>query len=159
MAKYEEHPCLDCGKIRKVQIRNGKPISERCHPCGAKHRVEAKPRSWASREKHPRWRGGVHVGKSGYRFLVVPLDSPFIAMADKRGRVSEHRLVMAQSLNRCLDREEEVHHINGNKQDNRLSNLQLLSKSEHTKEVHAELRRLREEVSRLREELRKAGAA
>ena len=80
-------------------------------------------------------------------------------MADKRGRVSEHRLVVAQSLNRCLDREEEVHHINGNKQDNRLSNLQLLSKSEHSREVHAELARLREEVSRLREELRKAGAA
>jgi hypothetical protein len=77
-------------------------------------------------------------------------------MADKRGRVYEHRLVMAQSLRRPLDRDEEVHHIDGDKHNNGLFNLRLLSKAEHTREPFAEVERLREEVSRLRDELRAA---
>jgi hypothetical protein len=93
---------------------------------------------------------------SGYRSVVVPLDSPFLPMADKRGRVYEHRLVDAQSIGRCLASDEEVHHLNADKHDNRLSNLRLVSKREHAMEHYAEIRRLREEVRRLREELRQA---
>ncbi len=37
----------------------------------------------------------------------------------------EHRYVVAQSLGRNLERHETVHHINGDRTDNRLENLQL----------------------------------
>lgn len=43
----------------------------------------------------------------------------------KNPYVMEHRLVMEETLGRTLFPEESVHHINGVKNDNRASNLEL----------------------------------
>lgn len=75
---------------------------------------------------HQRWQGGVHV-MQGYRTVIVPRDDPMHVMAWKNNYVMEHRLVMARSLGRPLEKHETVHHINGDKLDNRLENLQLRS--------------------------------
>lgn len=48
-------------------------------------------------------------------------------------QVREHRYVMEQYLKRKLLKDEHVHHINGNPQDNRIENLQVLSNSDHQK--------------------------
>lgn len=45
----------------------------------------------------------------------------------------EHRIIMENHLGRKLTFNEVVHHINGNKFDNRLENLELMSRSEHVK--------------------------
>ena len=44
-----------------------------------------------------------------------------------------HRAMMEEHMGRKLDRQEVVHHINGDKQDNRLDNLQLMTLSEHSR--------------------------
>lgn len=61
----------------------------------------------------------------------VVIWNPAHPMARKNGYVLEHRLIMANHLGRMLKDDEHVHHKNGNRQDNRIENLELVSSSEH----------------------------
>lgn len=55
------------------------------------------------------------------------------AGGSKTGFLLYHRYLMEQHLNRSLGRHELVHHINGDKMDNRLENLQIVTAAEHRK--------------------------
>lgn len=74
---------------------------------------------------HLRRNGGTY-NKAGYH-LIYKSDHP---NAQKSGYIMEHIYVMSQSLGRPLLPDENVHHKNGQKADNRLTNLELWSKSQ-----------------------------
>jgi flagellar basal body rod protein FlgC len=73
------------------------------------------------------WKGGRCINTQGYVLIYRP-SHPF---ANGRGYVREHRIVMEQYLGRYLEPNEAVHHIDGNKQNNNISNLSLMTRSEH----------------------------
>lgn len=83
------------------------------------------------------WKNGNYISPNGY-LLVRCVGHP---MAKHRGHyVLKHRLVMEKHLGRYLKKKEVVHHKNGNKMDNRLRNLELMTQSQHMKH-HCEERR------------------
>lgn len=73
------------------------------------------------------WKGGKIKDRFGYILIWMP-EHPNAKIA---GYIHEHRLVMSEHLGRPLENYEFVHHKNGIKNDNRLSNLELLIKKVH----------------------------
>lgn len=72
------------------------------------------------------WKGGRHTDINGYVMIYKP-EHP---NATKKGYIGEHRFVMSEHLDRPLKPEENVHHVNGNRADNDISNLELWSKAQ-----------------------------
>ena len=90
------------------------------------HGIEPNQIGHVRGEQHGSWKGGRHPNQGGYsEVLLDPSDPMAPSMRNRQGYVLEHRLVMARKLGRPLTRYETVHHINGDRTDNRLENLQL----------------------------------
>ena len=67
------------------------------------------------------------IGTYGYIWLYKKSHP----MSNKSGYVLEHRYIMSQHLNRILNSNEIVHHVNEKRTDNRIENFQLMSDFEH----------------------------
>jgi hypothetical protein len=66
--------------------------------------------------------GSRTTNKDGYITVKLALDHPYV---EHKGWTPEHRLVMMEHLGRRLLPDETVHHINGERDDNRIENLEL----------------------------------
>lgn len=74
-------------------------------------------------EKNGNWKGGKNEDKDGY-VHIMQSNHP-----RKKRYIPEHILVMERKLNRYLDKIERVHHNDGNKHNNEISNLKLFPTS------------------------------
>lgn len=70
--------------------------------------------------------GERRIDKDGYAKIKLP-EHP---EAHANGWVYEHRMVMSDALGRSLLPEENVHHLNGLRSDNRVENLELWNKAQ-----------------------------
>ena len=126
---------LNCSSLYR---RSLDPLGDRkCKNCGKRFRtnpayIRRRPKTggkFCSRKcfvEYKRNNPSVYIDGSGY---VVC------------GRQRVHRTVMEKHLDRKLGKDEHVHHKNGNKTDNRMENLQILSASEHSKLTNIEKRK------------------
>lgn len=119
--------CLGCGYeswvlVQTVRSRKTLGVCRKCKLLGR------------TGERHHCWSGGIGkvTSKDGYvdvSFHEEAADALVKAMAyhDRRGRwvVREHRLVVARALGRPLLPTEQVHHIDGDRANNAIENLQL----------------------------------
>lgn len=87
--------------------------------------LEIQWKKGARLSRNGNWKGGRIVTPEGY----VRLRTPGHPFATKSGYVAEHRLVMEKAIGRYLSPNEVVHHMNGNRSDNRIANLQLFSEN------------------------------
>lgn len=88
-----------------------------------------RPQNHMMREKNNMWKGGEKINGYGYKEIYKP-EHP---TASSTGYVKEHRLVVEENLGRILDRKEVVHHIDGDKRNNHINNLRVMTHSEHTR--------------------------
>lgn len=117
-----------------------------CETCGAdvtRYVSSGQKRFYCSREC--RWENHKHARQKrqdGYVLVYVGHDYPG---AIKSGHIFEHRKVMQEILGRPLLPDENVHHRNGIKDDNRPENLELWSRSQpHGQRVEDKIRWARE---------------
>jgi hypothetical protein len=109
--------CLcDCGKEKTVCVDC--LTSETTKSCGCTKT------EWFRKigPDSPHWKGGKTRTPQGY-----------IKVRTGRSYALEHRIIMEQHLNRKLAINEDVHHLNGIKDDNRIENLYVLKRSAHSK--------------------------
>lgn len=112
--------CIQCGKPIPLQRRRGGIFYRGRRLCSSECRSIFRRLSYQT--KHPNQPATTRVARDGYVRIVIP---------GKDGKPSrdtlQHRYVMEQHLGRALLKDETVHHLDGNRQHNDISNLELFS--------------------------------
>lgn len=154
---YTEKPCDVCGKA--IYTRKDKPsktcsteclaelykikcgLNKVCAYCGEKFSTKKQATKFCSNKcsagakvgvardditgpNSYNWVGGESI-KDGYKMVLIK----------KRLYQREHRVVMEKAIGRKLTEDEVVHHIDGNKTNNVIENLKIVSRSQHI-EMH-----------------------
>jgi hypothetical protein len=109
--------CPSCGGPKDY-------YAKACRGCSPKQR----PLLGKKGAAHPTWKGGQAVDRDGYIRTYAP-DHPW---PRRGGYVLEHVRVMEIHLGRRMRRTEAVHHKDHDRQNNDLSNLEVLERGQHS---------------------------
>lgn len=121
---------------RKRYIVRGPKPKALCQQCGTEFDVTNRKNAnrfcsrrclyqWNRGSNAPNWKGGKFIDKSGYVMVRLPDHPRAKRFFGGGGYVREHIVVMEQELGRSLRKDETVHHINGDRSDNRPANLEI----------------------------------
>lgn len=127
-----ENTCATCKEIFVATYKIQKFCSVKCQS-----NMFGKGPGWRKGKKFPNEKGGYgnkRITDDGYVMVYAP-GHPLV---DKSGRVLEHRLIMYEKLGNKFDKNCIVHHKNGIKNDNRISNLVCITQSKHVTEHNLE---------------------
>lgn len=100
---------------------NGHPLLGKHHSISSINKIIKNRKNKNCGENNPNWKGGMYIC-NGYRLIKV---------CNKY--IGEHRYIMEQSIKRKLNHKEHIHHIDGNKINNDINNLIIISNCEHGK--------------------------
>jgi len=109
--KLEDKQCKECGIVFRPKASTSKYCSRKC--------------SWANNGGHNKKIVSWWKNPKGYIEGRIWIDE------DTYRNVKQHRYFMELHIGRPLHPLEDIHHINGIKDDNRIENLQIISHSEH----------------------------
>lgn len=129
-----EKPCAHCK--RPFTLR---PSETAIKHCSRECEVAARTKMATGRMHN-----GRPVLMNGQGYLTVY--EPGHPHASRSGRVLEHRVIVEKQIGRYLTREETINHIDHDRANNAVENLEILSPSDHGKETNAFTRRQRAEV-------------
>ena len=130
--KYPDKPCSRCGLMFRPKDAQSKYCSRACLWSGNGKWQKRRDIVWYNMPGAGGYICG-HIWRSGRRF-------PY----------KSHRFVMEQHIGRLLEPWEQIHHLNGNKTNNRIENLEILNPG-----IHSQVSNAKKEMQKMRTELEK----
>lgn len=144
--------CTKCTEVTETHLDNYNKSNKKeewsCRKCsapinGKNGQGKKKGKSYKNLQgaNASRWKGGKYINSQGYVMIYVGNGRSH----DQEGFSSykkEHTLVAERELNRKLTKDECVHHIDGNRQNNEWSNLAVVSSNRHHKLCHNSLQKI-----------------
>ncbi len=134
--KLLDRACAECGKVFRPIKKDSKYCSRRC--------------AWANNGGHNKKAESWWKTRKGY------IEGRIWLPDGTQIYIKQHRFVMEGMLGRPLSATEDVHHINGDKADNRPDNLQLVDHGTHSTQSNLNRVHRKEYKLRLSDEERKA---
>jgi deoxyuridine 5'-triphosphate nucleotidohydrolase len=142
--------CVICGekfRTKKSHLDRRKTCGKECDNIRRKsmYAGENNPNFGNRGPNNPLFKTGERVSVHGYRLIYKP-DHP---NANYNGYIREHRFIVSENIGRPLRDDEHVHHKDGNKLNNHIDNLEIVTKSEHTRLHNLEKEIIRDDLGRI----------
>ncbi len=134
--------CIDCEK--QIGWRNDAQMPKRCTKCNLKFIRTLYNTGTQLGAKNWRWKGGRVQSPTGYVNIYAPNHPRAVGKRSGHRYVGEHIIIWEKHTGKFLPDGWLVHHLNGIKNDNRVSNLVALPNQKHYLVLAAKAKRIQE---------------